>query len=398
MRTDERLELFQQMILCCHELHLWTYDSSLNLLQSSYPNVAAVSALFSAEDFREMLLHYAKKHTKPIVMGGELGHMWVAVPERVEGELERIHVLGPFFVDDVSEKEIEARLRRSKLSPTLRQITRDFLRGLPVVSLSRIFEYAIMLYYCLTGEKISVSELHYQESEQPQATSAPEGPSVDVHGTYKMEQEMLRMVREGNLDIQSHISKLAVSGSLGKLSNDPSRQMKNAVLVCIVLFSRAAIEGGVSPEVALTLTDRYFQSVEACRSFSELHDITVTMQNDFVERVHRVRVSSQSGPVLACCDYIQMHLEEELSQTGIAGLLRYSPSHLSHKFKQEMGISFQDYIRRQRLERSKIYLRDSGISIREISERLHFCSPSYYTESFRAVYGLSPSEWRKHKA
>ncbi len=66
------------------------------------------------------------------------------------------------------------------------------------------------------------------------------------------------------------MNRLAMSGSMGTLAGgNGSRQMKNAVLACIVLFSRAAIEGGLSPKVVMTLTDHFFRAwrpAALCRS------------------------------------------------------------------------------------------------------------------------------------
>lgn len=396
MFAEDRLELFQGMLLCCHDLYLWIYDEELNLIRSNCPDAASVGGLFTASSVREPLLDSARRHSNPIIMSSDLGNQWVAVPEKEDGVLRRVYILGPFFTDAVTEGDMEKKLRDAQLSPTVRKSAVDFLRRMPVISLSRIYEYTIMLYYCLTGKKISVSDLHYQESEARPPRAVDQGQIADAHGTYEMEREMVRMVREGDLNFQRHMSKLAVSGSLGKLSNgDPLRQMKNAVLVCVVLFSRAAIEGGLSPELSMTLTDQFFQSVEACRSISELHEIATTMQNDFVQRVHRVRAKEHSRLIMECCDYIQLHVEEDLSLKQIAEALKYSEYYLSRKFKEEMGVTFREYLRGQKLERAKALLRDNSLTVRDISEKLHFCSQSYFTESFRAAYGISPSQWRE---
>ena len=210
---------------------------------------------------------------------------------------------------------------------------------------------------------------------------------------------MVRLVREGNLDYVRHLDRMTLTGTIGQLSNgDPDRQMKNTVLVCIVLFSRAAIEGGLSPEIALTLTDHYFQSVEACRSLPDLVELTRTMQDDFVRRVHRIRSSRLSQPIRECCEYLSLHLDESLTMRDMARRLGYSESHFSRKFKQETGKLFKDYLLARRLERALDLLRSSRLSIREISEQLHFCSPSYFAEQFRAVYGMSPGRWRSGQA
>ena len=394
MELRDRLDLFQDMVQCCHNLYLWEYDRELVLIRSNCPFESTARNLFSLGGARELLLDYTARHSKPIVMTNALGMMWAALPEREGDELRHIHILGPFFMNDRSSLEMEKGLGLLRLSSDMLREVLSFLRSLPVISLSRVFEYTIMLHYCITGEKITVSDLHYQESESVRPAEKKRH-KADVHGTYEMEQEMVRMVREGDLNIQSHMNRLAVSGSMGTLANsDSTRQMKNAVLVCIVLFSRAAIEGGVSPEIAMTLTDHYFQSVEASRSLPELTEIATTMQNDFVQRVRKVRSRSLSRPVLDCCDYINMHLEEKLSLREMAERLKYSETYLSRKFRQETGLSFKEYIRRQRLDQAKALLKDNALDIRDISDRLHFCSPSYFAEQFKAEFGFSPTQWR----
>ena len=396
MEQRDRLDLYQDMVQSCHNLYLWEYDREMTLIRSNCPFELTVRNLFSMNGARDVMLNYSVRHSKPIIMTNAIGLMWTAIPEKYDDDLRHFHILGPFFTSERSTQDLTNDLRKQRVSPDVIQDALQFLHSLPVISLSRVFEYTIMLYFCITGEKITVSDMHYQESET--IRPADRGSSkTDVHGTYEMEQEMVRMVREGNLDIQTHMNRIAMSGSMGILANsDSTRQMKNAVLVCIVLFSRAAIEGGLSPEVAMTLTDHYFQSVEASRSFSELTEIATTMQNDFVQRVHKVRSRRFSRPVLDCCDYINLHLEEKLSLRQMAERLKYSETYLSRKFRQETGLSFKEYIRRQRLDQAKSLLKESGLDIRDISDRLHFCSPSYFSEQFRAEFGMSPTKWREN--
>lgn len=319
-------------------------------------------------------------------------------PYFLDNELLRFYILGPFFVDDIPPKSLEAQLNKHNLSVPLRQEFMLFLHKLPVISLSRIFEYAIMLYFCITEKKITVSALRYHENTRKINGEFIQRESMDAHGTYKGEQEMLRMVREGDLNYQSHMNKMSITGHLGKLSNgDPLRQMKNAVLVCITLFSRAAIEGGLTPEVSYTLTDHYFQSVEACTAITDLVEIAHTMQDDFIQRVHRCRTSSLSQPVRACCEYISLHLEDRLSLSMLARQTGYTENYLSKKFKRETSLTPNEYIRRQRLEQAAFLLRTTQDDVQNISERLQFCSQSYFADHFRRYFGVTPTEYRKQE-
>lgn len=399
MDIETNLTLFRDMIRLCHDLYLWTYDSGFHLISSNCPEQVTVNVLFMMSRRQEEFDKQITASNTPIIFTNEIGLMWVMVPQFEEEEFLRLYVLGPFFVDDTPPKSLESELSRHGLSAPLRQEFLNFLCKLPIISLSRIFEYAIMLHFCVTGEKITVSDLRYCESEQHTTEAFTQRELADAHGTYKDEQEMLRMVREGNLNYQAHMNRMSVTGHLGKLSNgDPMRQMKNAVLVCITLFSRAAIEGGLTPEVSYSLTDRYFQSVEACATISDLVEIAHTMQADFIQRVHRCRTSHLSPPICACCEYIGFHLEDKLTLEQLAQQVGYTEYYLSKKFKREVGLTPSEYIRKERLERAALLLRTTQEDVQEISERLQFCSQSYFADNFRRLFGCSPTEYRQKKS
>lgn len=144
----------------------------------------------------------------------------------------------------------------------------------------------------------------------------------------------MRIVREGDLaNLRSHMDRLSITGHMGKLSNsDPLRQMKNAVITCLVLFSRVPMEGGLDPEVSYTLSDRYIQSIEACTSVSSLADIALPMQEDYIQRMHNLRTSGLSHPIQTCCDYISLHVEAPLDLPMLARQTGYSEYYLSRKF------------------------------------------------------------------
>lgn len=396
MDVEYRLKFFRNLIGCCHNLYVWTYDDKLQLLDSNCPEQSLLNGLLSVGEHQKVLLSFAREHHKPIILTNSMGLMWVGAPEKNQENLKQIHVLGPFFIDNTSIQQIEQRLSQMNLSINLHRKVVEFLRTLPVISLNRIFEYAIMLHYCITEEKIAVNDLHYRKTEAAPEHIPGEEPAK-IHGTYAAEQEMLRYVREGDLNYINHMNKMSMVGNMGKLSNDDSnRQMKNLVLVCITLFSRAAIEGGLAPEISLSLTDYYFQSVEACNSIAELSDISHTMQEDFIKRVHRCRYDTTiTRPIRTCVEYINLHLEEVLTLETLADMAGYSTYYLSKRFKREVGQTPKEYIRNQRLERAKFLLRTTTKSIQDISENLCFSSKSYFADVFHKSTGITPSEYRE---
>ena len=397
MILEERLELFSNMIRCCHNLYLWRYDATFQLLSSNCPAQSQLGGFANLSSFQDAILKHQNAQHTPLILANQINLMCVAVFHKEENETQNIYVLGPFFMDDYSTKAVEHRLGQLNLSLPLRNSAISFLRTLPVISLSRIMEYAIMLHFAVTRQTITTSDLDYYEDVRNTFDLDNPEVTIDFHGTYEAEQEMLRMVREGDIEhFRQHMDKMAFIGTAGKLSiGDNERQMKNMVQVCITLFSRAAIEGGVLPETAMTLTDYYFQSVEATGSIAELTKISHSMQEDFVQRVHKCRQNlNLSRQVRACCDYVEIHLEEPVTLKEIAENLGYAEYYLSKKFKEETGKYFKDFIREKRIERAKFLLKNSSLTMQEISTRLQFGSQSYFADVFRKMTGMKPTEYR----
>lgn len=393
----DRLKLFQGMLSTCHKLFLRSYDNDFYSLGDETEEDRLAEELFALSRSQTELRDVLAAGATPLLFTNKINMIWICCPELVEGKLYRIHVLGPFFMDDFSVNAVIAGLTEAGASQRLRSGAQALICQLPILNWSRIQEYALMLHYLITDEKLRQSDLRFYGSGKLSPVSAGEQPTMDTHGTYQAEQEMLRMVREGDLSLLQYIDRAAVTGTIGQLakSGDTLRQMKNAVLVSVTLFSRSAIEGGLSPETAYTLCDRYFQSVETARSLSELKVVAQTMHHDFVERVHVVRTQKLSREIESACSYIERHIEEELSLASLAAYAGYAEYYFSKKFKREVGMTLAEYLRKKRLEKAAMLLRATDLDVQKIAMRLQFCSQSYFTDSFRKQFGVSPSQYRK---
>lgn len=94
-------------------------------------------------------------------------------------------------------------------------------------------------------------------------------------------------------------------------------------------------------------------------------------------------------------NYIDLHIEDEITLKTLADLSSYSEYYISKRFKKETGITPAEYIRRRRLERAKFLLRTTRMDVQQISERLRFGSHSYFADLFRREFGVSPTQWRE---
>ncbi|MCA1808216.1 MAG: helix-turn-helix domain-containing protein [Kiritimatiellia bacterium] len=92
---------------------------------------------------------------------------------------------------------------------------------------------------------------------------------------------------------------------------------------------------------------------------------------------------------------VQSNLEQNLSVTDVAAILRVTPEHLCRVFKQETGMTPLTYITRERIRRACDLLRDPAKSGKEVCGRLRFDNSSHFARTFRRVTGMTPSEYRR---
>lgn len=93
-------------------------------------------------------------------------------------------------------------------------------------------------------------------------------------------------------------------------------------------------------------------------------------------------------------DYVEQYLESDISLADLAGIARVSTSHLSHSFKAAFGCPPYRYVLQRRVERAKLLLETSEMSVTEIGASLGFCTPANFSTAFRRLTGTSPRAYR----
>jgi AraC family transcriptional regulator len=96
-------------------------------------------------------------------------------------------------------------------------------------------------------------------------------------------------------------------------------------------------------------------------------------------------------------EYIQAHLDQELSLAALASIAQMSPYYFSRLFKQSTGLSPHQYLLRQRIERAKELLAGPRCRIAEVSDTLGFPHQSHFTTTFHRWVGTTPRQYRQQR-
>ncbi len=94
--------------------------------------------------------------------------------------------------------------------------------------------------------------------------------------------------------------------------------------------------------------------------------------------------------------YINKNISKNLSIEKLASVACFSPSHFHKIFKEIVGETQTDYIKRIRLEKAaQALLHDPAISITDVALDFGFSSSATFARSFKDYFGMSASEFRQ---
>lgn len=94
-------------------------------------------------------------------------------------------------------------------------------------------------------------------------------------------------------------------------------------------------------------------------------------------------------------DYIQLHLEEELSLNYLAEYFHKNASALSHSFSKETGISLTKYIHQERIREALRLFNSTDFSVSDVAVMVGYQDFSYFSKVFSGQVGMSPREYKK---
>ncbi|MBQ8740232.1 MAG: helix-turn-helix transcriptional regulator [Clostridia bacterium] len=94
-------------------------------------------------------------------------------------------------------------------------------------------------------------------------------------------------------------------------------------------------------------------------------------------------------------EYVTKHFFEPITSRTVSKELHLNNSYFCRLFKKSFGCCFAEYLMEYRIEKARLFLKNSEHSISEIALKTGFNSFSYFSKVFKSIVGEAPSEYRK---
>lgn len=315
-----------------------------------------------------------------------------------EGEGERLYIFGAVTTGRLDEMQKKQFCYQHKIA--------DFNIEFPVVTMQELMNVVCITYFMLTGEQLDEEKLMEKNNWQGEpderddiAYALSREEEERIHATYEAEQQWLDNIRNGILKTDRAVTRSEMIGldQVGIMAeNNSLKQIEYTAVTAITLMTRAAIEGGASPEKMYRLSDLYLQKIAKSQNSFEILDVQKRATIDFTKAVkEQKKLNSQDKYVEQCKDYVAKNLYREIKIENLTEEIGLSRCYLSNKFSKATGMSISQYILKEKLNAAANLLKYSDAEIGTIATYLHFSSPSRFSQYFKKQYGETPMEFRK---
>lgn len=272
---------------------------------------------------------------------------------------------------------------------------------------NQLLHVSALLYFMIYEIKMDIAEISQRNGLQKRSAVPIDNIDLNLsnrrlniafHHTPLQEKQIFQCIQEGRPEDLVRLIDVFPEEQVGILSKKSRlRSQKNLAIASITLATRAAMDGGLYPEAAYTMSDLYIQHIEELSDEREVKQVRTEALYDFANRVLLGREQNYSQPIARCINTIFNHLYEELTLTRLSGIAGLSSGYLSQLFSKEVGMTLQEYIQQERIEEVKKLLSLTGYSLSEICNRLNFHDQSYFTKVFKKKTGVTPRQYRNQQ-
>lgn len=145
---------------------------------------------------------------------------------------------------------------------------------------------------------------------------------------------------------------------------------------------------------------------EALESEEAFHEITVrssltkalcllASNQSFPTTTGSTQQETQANRMKTMLEYIEQHLEEEVSLDDLVKITYSSKSSVLRTFEEYLGTSPMQYIKSLRMKQAAQLLKNTNEKCNTIAEACGFHDVSYFNRTFKSAYGCSPIAYRK---
>ena len=329
-----------------------------------------------------------------------MGLVFCASPVLSGGALSATLVAGPVQIMDAEDQLNGAAVSFEKLCESAQNAARKAVALAPRRDSRQLQALSRQLFANAVYISDSAHELLAVQNSSSQRGAIDDYISFLKHAEgdrvaypLEKEQELFRAIVRGERDTADSLLN-QILGHIYFYASDEA-EIHTRITELFVVLIRAAASGGANINHTLDMSSRYLWEIRNIRSQDELTGWLAHSLRTLSDQVFPIAEVKHSAAMQKAIDYMKRKYALKLTLEEVAEYAGYSPTYFSRIFREDTGMTFKEYLSELRIERSKLLLLTTDLSITEIGTMLGFNDQSYFCKIFKGATGVTPDKYRK---
>lgn len=138
-----------------------------------------------------------------------------------------------------------------------------------------------------------------------------------------------------------------------------------------------------------------FDGIRKCSTIIEMSDKLEDVFRRVCQYISECRTLVKSNVINKIISYIDANYSDQnIGLTSLSESFNLSVSYLSYLFKEQTGTKFNEYLNSVRIENACKLLKNTNVSINEISLKVGYSNVVSFNRAFKRIYNMSPGQYR----
>lgn len=239
----------------------------------------------------------------------------------------------------------------------------------------------------------ALQALSYGTGSVTHAKDLPLGCSYEADYPIALERKLFESVGEGDL-----AGALACVNSFFEwmVTNhgDSPMDVKLKVLEFVLQTESIGYESG-GMTYHFSSRSKYLQNVMEIQDYGELYKWFKEKVQKACYNVATKKEESTVDLVEQAKAYISERYMKDISLDEVSKQVKVSPYYFSKLFKKKTGQNFIEYLTEVRIQKAKELLKNTDMSMKEVSIQSGYSDPNYFSRIFKKSTRLSPTEYKE---
>jgi len=164
----------------------------------------------------------------------------------------------------------------------------------------------------------------------------------------------------------------------------------------LLLLTRQELlrENKTNAETVKQLNGISMDKLSSFKTLQGLKSYILSINSQISKSLHKGAEKEGNRLIQKAKEYIIENYNSNITLEDICEVISVSKNYFCYLFKRDMGEGVWDYLTRYRIEKSKEFLRKTDLKNYEISYRIGYENPSYFSKMFKKYAGMTPQEYR----